>query len=145
MMKKALFAAAAAACVVLVAGCNTLSGQPQIQSAVMEPPTLKPGDSAVITLKLNDKHGLVRRVEGVVVEDARITFRLNDEGREPDAKAGDGIWSMAVDVPFQAPPGGYVLQLTAYGADGIPVPVRDKNGTVSPLQASLPVSILKPE
>ena len=144
-MKRMVTWAALAACMAVMAGCNTLSGQPEIRKAEITPPELKPGDSAVITVDLKDRNHVVRRVEGVVVEDPRITFRLNDAGTEPDAKAGDGVWSMAVDVPFQAPPGQYILELTALDADGRPVSVRDKNNIVNPLQAAVPIRILKSE
>lgn len=142
-MKRLVTWAALAACLAVMAGCNTLSGQPEIRKAEITPPELKPGDSAVITVDLKDRNKVVRRVEGVVVEDPRITFRLTDSGVEPDAKAGDGVWSMAVDVPFQSPPGQYVLELTALDADGKPVSVRDRNGIVNPLQAAVPIRILK--
>ncbi|MBW7863444.1 MAG: hypothetical protein GX580_02605 [Candidatus Hydrogenedens sp.] len=141
-MKKALTTAALAGCLVALAGCNTLTGQPQLRRAEIVPAELKPGGSAVITVDIRDRQGVVARVEGVVVEDPRITFRLMDDGNEPDAKAGDGVWSMAVDVPFQAPPGAYILEMTAYSSDGMPLTVRDKQGTVSPLQAVMPLRIL---
>ena len=38
------------ALVVLAAGCNTVGAQPEITRAVIDPGTLKPGDSAIITL-----------------------------------------------------------------------------------------------
>jgi hypothetical protein len=142
-MKRTITWAALAACLAVMAGCNTLSGQPEISKAEITPPELKPGDSAVITVNLKDRNNVVRRVEGVVVEDPRITFKLNDAGAEPDAKAGDGVWSMAVDVPFQAPPGQYLLEVTALDADGRPVSVRDTNGIVNPLQAAVPIRIMK--
>jgi hypothetical protein len=142
-MKRMVTWAALAACLAIMAGCNTLSGQPEIRKAQITPSELKPGDSAVITVDLKDRNKVVRRVEGVVVEDPRITFKLNDSGVAPDEKAGDGVWSMAVDVPFQSPPGQYILELTALDADGRPVSVRDRNGVVNPLQATVPIRILK--
>lgn len=141
-MNKVLLMAALAGCLTALAGCNTLAGQPQLRRAEIVPSDLNPGGSAVVTVDIRDRQGVVARVEGVVVEDPRITFRLMDDGREPDAKAGDGIWSMTVDVPFQAPPGAYILEMTAYSSDGMPLTVRDKKGTVAPLQAVMPLRIL---
>ncbi len=142
-MKRMVTWAALAACLAVMAGCNTLSGQPEIRKAAITPSELKPGDSAVITVDLRDRNKVVRRVEGVVVEDPRITFKLNDAGAAPDEKADDGVWSMAVDVPFQAPPGEYVLEITALDTAGKPVSVRDKNSIVNLLQAAVPIRILK--
>ena len=50
---------------------------------------------------------------------------------------------MAVDVPFQSPPGQYILEITALDANGKPVSVRDRNNIVNPLQAAVPIRILK--
>ena len=73
-------------------------------------------------MEVKDKNAVIDRIEGVVIEDPRITFRLRDDGEEPDAKAGDGVWSMKVDVPFTAPDGEFNLEFTAYRSDGQPVP-----------------------
>ena len=132
------------ACVVVLAapfGCNTLSGQPQINQASIDPPVLRPGDSAVIRLTVRDKHSTIERIEGVVLEDPRITFRLRNDGVAPDEKADDNTWSMQVDVPFQAPPGEFRLEFTAYGPDGLPVSIRDRQGRITPLQQVIPIII----
>lgn len=130
---------------VLLAGCQTLAGQPQFIQAAITPQQLKPGDSAVITVAVKDRHQVVDHIEGVVKEDPRITFRLRDDGQAPDETAGDGVWSMAVDVPFQAPPGKFELLFKAYREDGLPVTVREKQGGVRELQQQLPLVILYPQ
>ena len=129
---------------VALAGCNTTGRQPIFQSAVINPNQLKPGDSAVISVEVKDRHNIVRKVEGVVEEDPSIKLKLRDDGQQPDAKAGDNVWTLQVDVPFQAPPGGFMLDLTAYRSDGTPVPVRSKEGKTVPLSTSLPVTINNP-
>ena len=96
----------------LLTGCNTLSGQPSITRAGINPELLEPGTSAVITLAIKDKQEIVKRIEGIVLEDPRITFPLRDDGQPPDEKADDNVWSMQVDVPFQAPPGAFSLEFT---------------------------------
>ncbi len=131
----------AAALVVFAAGCNTLAKQPEIKAALIAPEALGPGESAIITLEVVDKHAVIDRIVGVVKEDPRISFRLQDDGAAPDKKAADGVWTLQVDVPFQAPPGEFVLEFTAYRSDGIAVPVRDAAGEVTTLQASVPVVI----
>ena len=135
-----------AVCVALVAlaGCNTLGRQPQLNDALLTPPELKPGDSAVITVKLKDRHNIVRKVEGVIREDPTIRLKLHDDGVPPDEKAGDHVWSLQVDVPFQAPPGAFTLDLTGYRADGTPTPVKNKEGKTVPMMATVPVTISNP-
>ena len=127
-----------------LAGCQTFRArQPKLVDAGLTPSDLKPGDAAVLTVHVVDRHELVRKVEGVIREDPVVKFKLHDDGVAPDEKAHDNIWSLAVDVPFQAPPGEFILDLTAYGADGRPIHVR-KGGNVTQLGVSIPVSIHYP-
>jgi len=142
---KYLVAAIAAGVLLAVApGCNTLGRQPRLENAMLTPGDLKPGDSAVITVEVDDRLGIVGRVEGVVVEDPTIKLKLRDDGEPPDEAAGDHVWSLQVDVPFQAPSGEFALQLTAYRSDGTPVPVRSEEAGTVPLQVTLPVTIASP-
>ncbi len=139
-MKRIVMPALACAAL-LIQGCNSLGGQPQFVETGITPNQLKPGDEALITVKLKDKHQVVQGIEGVVQEDQRITFDLNDRGEQADAAAGDGVWTFGVKVPFQAPEGQFMLDLTAYRSDGNPVPVRDKEGNVTALQSTVPLVI----
>ena len=127
----------------LVGGCNTLARQPKLAEPKITPDQLKPGDTAIITVHVADRHHIIRKIEGFVEQDPRVKFKLRDDGVVPDEKANDHVWTMQVDVPFQAPPGDYVLEFTAYRSDGTPVPVRQKGKTV-PLKVSIPVSIRTP-
>ncbi len=112
----------------------------------MTPSDLKPGTTAVITVEVNDRFGIVDRVDGIVKEDPRLTFALRDDGVTPgDAKAGDGVWSLQVEVPFQAAPGEYELELTAYNSSGEVLLVRNAEGDTVPLTVSIPVSIRLPQ
>ena len=62
-----------------------------------------------------------------------MVFRLNDEGKSGDAKAGDNIWSYEVTVPYDAVPGVYHLDFTAYDSDG---ELNQPEGTESGEQSS---------
>lgn len=128
-----------------LAGCHSMGRQPEMRKALITPDNLKPGDTAVITVDVADKFKIVDHVEGVVREDTRIKFRLHDDGADPDKKAGDGTWSLQVDVPFQAPPGQFTLDFTAYRSNGEPVVVRDKDGNAVPLTSSFDMVIRYPE
>jgi len=126
-----------------LAGCNTAGRQPQFQRAVITPDQLKPGDTAMIQVEVKDRHGIVQRVEGVVEEDPTIRLRLRDDGQPPDLQADDDVWVLQVDVPYQAPPGDFLLHLMAYRADGSAVPVKTKEGAQS-LSTVVPLRILNP-
>ena len=125
----------------LLAGCNTLTTPPAIMDATITPAQLGPGDTAVIAVKVNDKHDLIGSIDGVIREYPGDLFRLHDDGTDPDETANDGIWSMRVDVPFQAPPGEFTLDFTAYRADGRPLEVAESPGDAVPLQATVKYSI----
>ena len=140
-MKRLAVLAVALAVAGSLAGCTTLERQPQIREAVITPAALKPGDNAVIAVDVSDKHQVVDRIVGVVREDPRVEFKLADDGAPPDEKAGDGVWSMKVDVPFMAPPGEFTLDLTAYNDLGDVVLIRTRDRGVIPLTASCRVVI----
>lgn len=127
-----------------LAGCNTLGRQPKLENAVISPAELKPGESAVVSVKVVDRHDIVKRVEGVVQEDPNIRLKLRDDGGEPDVKASDNVWTLQVDVPEQALPGTFMLELIAYRSDGTPVPVRNAEREVVNLATFLPVVIANP-
>jgi len=119
----------------MLAGCGTVGGQPNLSSASIKPATLRPGDTAVVTVRVTDAHKIVDRVVGVVKEDPRMKFNMMDDGQAPDASKGDGIWSLQVDVPFMAPKGSFTLELTAYGQDGQVIMVKDADLGKAPLSA----------
>lgn len=131
----------AVAALAAFSGCQTFSGVPSIAKAAITPPELKPGDSALITVEVKDRHKIVDTVKGVVKEEPRITLTLRDDGQQKDVKAHDGVWSLWVDVPLTAPPGDFLVEFTAFRKDGTPVPVRDKQGHTTPLKTSLPLVI----
>ncbi len=129
----------------LGAGCATINGQPEMKSAYIMPQDLQPGDSAVITVEIVDKFDIVERVEGVVKEDRTITFKFRDNGVPPDDTAGDGVWTIQVDVPFNAPPGEFEFEVVAYDADGEVIVVDDEAGEATPLATSFNLEIHYPE
>ncbi len=143
---KRLAVCVAVVCVLAVLyGCNTFPNRPQVESAGIIPPELKPGDTAIIQATIQDRFEVVHRVEGVVKEDPTITFKLKDDGVAPDKEAGDGTWTLQVDVPFNAPPGDFELTLMAYNSDGDPVLIPDEDGEAIPLSATFGLVIRFPE
>lgn len=129
---------------VLALGCNTMGRQPKLSNPTIEPATLKPGDSAVITVKATDKNKIIHRIVGTVQEDARMPLPLRDDGKAPDEAAGDNIWSLQVDVPFMAPPGQFTLELTAYDSRGQAIIVRKSRKETGPLTANCTLVIQYP-
>ena len=131
--------------VVVVAGCNTVARIPAFRSAEISPPELMPGASALITAEVADRFKIVHRVEGALKEYPNKKLKLHDDGLPPDTKAGDGIWSLQVDVPFQAPPGAFILELTAYNSKGDVIIVPGPDGNDVPLMSTCKVVISYPQ
>jgi hypothetical protein len=116
-----------------------------MHEATISQPELKPGDTAIVTVKVDDRFGIVDRVEGVVAEDGTILFRLRDDGVDPDAQAGDGIWTIKVEVPFNAPPGEFHFTLYAYDNENNRILILDDMGETAPLSSSFDLRIVVPE
>ena len=130
---------------ILLAACSTTPRQPAMSAAHISPDDLRPGDTAVITVTVTDKFGIVQRVEGVIREDRTITFKLRDDGVAPDETPGDGVWTIQVDVPFNAPPGDFEFEVLGYDSDGQIVVIDDANGEAAPLATSFSLVIQYPE
>ena len=127
------------------AGWATSSRQPSMKAARIQPEHLQPGDTAIITVEVADRFDIVQRIEGLVREDRTITFKLRDDGITPDKDAGDGTWTIQVDVPFNAPPGDFEFEIVAYDSEGEVIVVHDENGEAAPLSISFELVIEYPE
>lgn len=125
----------------LLAGCNSLGGVPEFTDAGISPLALHPGDTALVTIDVKDKNNIVAAVVGTIAEAPDRKLKLHDDGEEGDVKPGDGTWSLAVQVPLEAPPGTFNLTFTAYRSDGVAVPIRHKDGTIDALSVSMPLTI----
>jgi hypothetical protein len=139
---RALFLGTAA---VLLAGCASTNGQPRMHEASIAPSQLKPGDTAIVKVKVDDRYGIVKKVEGVVAEDGTIKFDLKDDGMPPDEAAGDGIWTIKVKVPFNAPPGDFHFTVYGYDETGNRILILDEMDETAPLSTSFELNIEYPK
>ena len=131
--------------ITIAAGCATGNKQPMITQAGIIPSQLHPGDTAMITVQMDDPFDVVQRVEGTVKEDTTYTFEFNDIGELGDVQADDDIWTCEVDVPFDAPPGEFEFHVMAYDSDGQRVLVNDESGNVVALTSNFQLAITVPE
>jgi hypothetical protein len=110
--------------------------------AKVEPTELAPGDESVISVKVIDTKGVVAAVTATVREYPEVTLDLNDIGEQGDLVAGDGVWSIAFDIPYEAPEGEYNWDFEAFDADGNPVKITTKEGGEKSLIAEAPVELV---
>lgn len=125
----------------VLSGCVGEPRQPKLFNPTISQSRLAPGETAIVTVEIRDKFGVVDRVDGIVKEDATITFRLKDDGIPPDREADDGVWTIQVDVPFNAPPGDFEFEITGYDSNGNIVVIRDELNEAAPLSTSFEVQI----
>ena len=128
----------------ICAGCTTHLDQPRLVGAVMTPNELKPGDAALVTVQVHDPYNIVDTVEGRILEDTTIDFHFNDNGKEGDTVANDGIWTMKVEAPFNAPPGNFTFEISAYNKSGELLVVLDENKEAAPMATEVELKIVYP-
>ena len=104
-----------------------------------DPAKLSGGDETIISARVIDTQGLVAEVTATVREAPDIILVLKDSGEELDKVAGDGVWSIAFDVPGGAPAGRYNWDFEAFDANGDPVKVATADGGAEPLIAETSV------
>lgn len=101
---------------ILAAGCAT--GPLQMNRAMVMPAQIAAGDNATIMVTFKGPKDQVASVHAVVRENPDITYDLNDNGENGDQMANDNIWSYVTQVPYEATPGTYHLDITAKDQDG---------------------------
>jgi len=98
-------------------GC---SSSLELVAAKAEPNVVSPGQKGRVVVILKGAKDKVGTVQAVVREYPEYTFRLNDEGRMGDEKAGDGVWTYEFPVPYDAPAQKYHVDII----------IKDKEGNV---------------
>ncbi|NVM01805.1 MAG: hypothetical protein HWN67_05695, partial [Candidatus Helarchaeota archaeon] len=80
----------------------------------------KIGEKGTLSFKVTDPDGNVEIITGVVREYPEFVFEFGDNGESGDEKADDGIWSAETEIPSDAPPGKYNINIDfeVYDADG---------------------------
>ena len=124
---------------VVITGC---SQQLEMIDAMSDPAELSPGDQSIIRVKVIDTQGVVAAVRATVREYTDISLVLNDSGEEGDKVAGDGVWSIAFEIPGEASAGEYNWDFEAFDANGDPVKVTTKAGGEEPLIAEAAVEVV---
>ncbi|MHC4281339.1 MAG: choice-of-anchor X domain-containing protein [Planctomycetota bacterium] len=124
--------------IVIFSGC---AGQRlEMIDAKINPEETSEGDEIIISVKVIDTKDIVAAVTATVREYTSISLDLNDSGQNGDEVAGDGIWSIAFEVPYGAA-GEYNWDFEAFDANGDPVKVAAKEGDDEPLIAEAPVKV----
>jgi len=126
---------------VLVVSTGCAQQRLAMMDARSDPAKLSPGDESIICVRVIDTQGVVAAVTATVREYPAISLDLNDSGEEGDEVAGDGVWSFAFDVPYEAS-GEYNWDFEAFDANSDPVKVTTEEGGEEPLTAEASVEVV---
>ncbi len=102
-------------CSSILSGCAAKLGVKSISS---EKTSVFVGETVKLTVVLNGSTKQVSRVIATVREAPEFSFSLTDGGKNGDEKAGDNIWTYALEVPYEADPGEYHLDISVRDEDG---------------------------
>ncbi len=127
---------------VLVVSTGCAQQRLAMMDAMSDPAELSPGDDSIISVRVIDTQGVVAAVTATVREYSAISLDLNDNGEEGDKVVGDGVWSIAFDIPYEASPGEYNWDFEAFDANGDPVKVTTEEGGEEPLTAEASVEVV---
>ena len=125
----------------LLTGCATAK-QPVLTEAKVVPARVAPGEEAIICVRVIDPEAIIAEINGTVRGYEEISLDLNDKGKNGDVAQGDGVWTVAVEVPGGAPPGKYNWYFEAYDADGNLVKVTTDAGETITLTTEASVEIV---
>jgi hypothetical protein len=118
-------------------------GVTELKDAKATPAAVKPGESALITVVVNDPKHRIDTLGGVVVETGKDNFDLYDDGTHGDAKAGDNTWSYTLTTGANVPAGKLTYQITAFDSNGALVMQDPAEGAPQALRAEAVVEIVK--
>jgi hypothetical protein len=113
-----------------------------MMDAGSEPAKFSPGDETIVSVRIIDTQGVVAEVTATVREYRSISLDLNDSGEEGDKVAGDGIWSLAFEIPSEASAAEYNWDFEAFDAKGDPVKVTTEEGSEESLTAEASVEVV---
>jgi hypothetical protein len=129
-----------------IAGCVTTRLQPTFEAPSIEKQSLQLLDESVITVKVNDPYDIVKKVEGVVLEDTtRLIFPFHDDGKKGDKEANDGIWSIKVKVPYDSWAGTFTFKITAYNVYHEAIIIHDELNEVAQMSTTMKIEIQQPK
>lgn len=124
--------------IVFVTGC---AGPLAISELDVEPKAVAVGATALITVQFTGPKNSVASVEATVREAPDIYYVLVDDGTMGDEKANDNIWTVGAEVPYEAAPGIYHLDIRAKDLDGNTILIKGGELTNMGYSGSVTVTV----
>ncbi len=130
------------ALVVLLVGTGCAGPRLAMMDARSEPAELSAGDELFLCVRVIDPEGVVAAVTATVREESVVVLPLNDSGEDGDKVAGDGVWSLAFQVPYDASAQEYHWDFEAFHANGDAVKAVTEEGGEEPLTAEAAIEVV---
>jgi len=92
-----------------------------IKTVAIQPPTVKRGESAILTVQFEGRPSNIAYVKAVLREAPSIMYVFHDDGCNGDDQAGDHIWTYRLHVVQEIPPGEYHLDIRALDMNWNPI------------------------
>ncbi|MCP4664674.1 MAG: hypothetical protein GY856_55530, partial [bacterium] len=115
-------------------GPDDVSAQ-RIISTKANPPTIPRGGTVRLIVAIDGDPTTVRHVRARFREADDWTLHFNDEGRDGDEKASDGLWTTRFEMPQAVPPAKYHFDVEAKDTDFAVV------GTAAAIEGAIVVSV----
>ncbi len=123
---------------VFATGC---AGPLAVKEMAIEPAVINVGGRALILVTFVGPKKSVASVRATVYEAPEIYYDLRDDGTNGDEKANDNVWTAQVDVPYEAAPGLYQLDIEARDAEGNTIAVKGGELTGAGYSGSISVTV----
>lgn len=123
---------------VFTTGC---ASQLAVKEMAIEPATISLGKRGLIKVTFVGPKKSVASVHATVYEAPEIFYDLSDDGTNGDEKADDNVWTARVDVPYEAQPGIYHLDIRARDAEGNTIAVKGGELTGAGYSGSITVTV----
>ena len=123
---------------VFATGC---ASQLAVKEMAIEPATISVGERGLIKVTFVGPKKNVASVRATVYEAPEIFYDLRDDGTNGDEKADDNVWTALVDVPYEATPGIYHLDIRARDAEGNTIAVEGGELTGAGYSGSITVTV----
>lgn len=110
---------------------------------LLSPNAVKAGSAALLSVDVVDPE---RRIDTVAatIGDNLVAADLYDNGMKGDVAAGDGRWSVLLNVPTSLADGSYEIVFHAYDAQGALVTLPGPDGTPQAVTATLGMVLSRP-
>jgi hypothetical protein len=111
-----------------------------LTNPLISPTSARPGGATLLSVDVIDAD---RKVDTITATlgDNTLTADLYDNGMRGDVAAGDGRWSVLLNLPADLPDGAYTIQIQPYDAQGAVLNAPQPDGQSVPLTISTTVNI----